>query len=142
MTYAPRATCSGHEGVVSAIKYNADGSLLASSSADRTARIWSAGTADPGVLKQTCSGHEHGISDVCWHPQQPYIATASDDKSLGLWDLESGTRIRSFQGHTHFVFCCKFHNLGSILVRFHKLGERVVRRVCSVSASSVAPTTP
>lgn len=117
MTYAPRATCSGHEAIVSAIKYNSDGSFIASSSADRTARVWSAGSSEPGVLKQTCSGHEHGISDVCWHPHQPYIATASDDKSLGLWDLESGARIRSFHGHTHFVFCCKFHNLGSILVR-------------------------
>jgi COMPASS component SWD3 len=113
----PTATCEGHEAVVSAIRYREDGNLIATSSADCTARVWTAGKTGPGELRQTLSGHDCGISDVCWHPNQAYVATASDDKMLGLWDLESGKRIRSFQGHTHFVFCCKFHTIGSILVR-------------------------
>jgi COMPASS component SWD3 len=116
MGHAPTGTCEGHEGVVSAIRYSEDGSLIATSSADCTARVWTAGRKGTGQLRQTFTGHDCGISDICWHPNQPYLATASDDKSLGLWDLESGERIQSFQGHTHFVFCCKFHTLGSVLV--------------------------
>ena len=106
----------GHESVVSAVRFSPHGDMLASCSADRTARVWNI-ESGASALQHTFEGHANGISDVCWHPVQPYIATASDDLSLRLWDLHTGQRLRTFQGHSHFVFCCRFHSHGSILVR-------------------------
>jgi COMPASS component SWD3 len=119
MTFKPTATCTGHEGTVAAVKFSNEGSMIASCSADRTCRVWNISANSPEA-RQTLAGHENGVSDVCWHPSEPYVATASDDLTLGLWDVTTGQRLRTFRGHTHFAFCCKFHNFGSILVRFHQ----------------------
>ena len=116
MTVPQPVQCVGHESTVSTVQFDTSGQLIATCSADATARVWN--WRDEGQqAQQTLTGHEAGVSDICWHPREPYVATASDDLTLGIWDVGTGKRLRTFKGHTHYVFCCKFHQLGSVLVR-------------------------
>lgn len=107
-------TLLGHTSLVSRVAFSDQGGLLASASSDCTGRIWKLDSATP--LSQELKGHSYGVSDICWHPDQRYAATAADDMSLALWDVGSGTKLRDFKGHTHFVYCCKIHPHGSVLV--------------------------
>lgn len=109
-------TLVGHTSLVSRLEFNDQGTLVASSSSDCTGRIWRLDSAE--LISQELKGHKHGISDICWHPDQGHVATAADDMTLALWDVGSGKKMREFKGHTHFVYCCKFHPHGGVLVRY------------------------
>ena len=105
---------SPHEQVISRISFCPDGELLATCSADATARIWG---ASDGTEKNILQGHHAGISDIAWHPNQPCVATASDDLSARVWDAEAGKCLRELRGHSHFLYCCQFNTYGNVLVR-------------------------
>lgn len=128
-------TLVGHTSLVSRLAYSDQGTLLASSSSDCTGRIWRLDSAEP--ISQALKGHKHGISDICWHPDQGHVATAADDMTLALWDVGSGKKLREFKGHTHFVYCCKIHPHGSVLVRYGLCTARLWG--CSASIQMQAP---
>ncbi|MGD1804732.1 AAA-like domain-containing protein [Dapis sp. BLCC M126] len=74
-----------HDAVVWQVTYNADGTLLASSSADGTAKIW---RSQDGTLVATLQGHEKGVFGIDFSPDRPLIATSGVDKTVRLWNLE------------------------------------------------------
>ena len=57
-----------------------------------------------------------GISDVCWDSRSKYLCSASDDRTLKLWEAATGECLRTLEGHTNYVFCCKFNPDGNMLV--------------------------
>uniref|UniRef100_A0A6S8VLB2 WDR5-like beta-propeller domain-containing protein n=1 Tax=Ditylum brightwellii TaxID=49249 RepID=A0A6S8VLB2_9STRA len=107
--------------------------LLASASADGTAKIWELthtmldrvskwyGAPNAPSNKNlipiaTLVGHARGINDVCWSRTAEYVATASDDKTLRLWDVQTSDALVEFRGHTNFVFSCNFNPQSNLLV--------------------------
>src|SRR5690606_28187695 len=61
-----------------------DGKYLASSGADRTARIW-----DPsGKLLVTLPSHTNWVSNVAFSADGKQLATASHDRTVKIWSLE------------------------------------------------------
>jgi COMPASS component SWD3 len=85
--YRPRLLLRGHTGPVSQVLISPNGSYIASSSADGTARIWDAAT---GSHLNTLVGHMAGVNCVAWSPDSMTLATGSDDKSIRLWDRITG----------------------------------------------------
>lgn len=83
----------GHKGIVTCLAWNADGSRLASASADHTVRVWSTRSLDqssPSSLE--LRGHSKSIEKIAWNPQDPNeLASLSADKTLKIWDLRTGT---------------------------------------------------
>jgi len=111
-----RATCSGHTNAVASVRFNPQGTLVASVSADCTLKLWRSATGEAAGPSSTANQHKAGINDVCWNPSGNYVATASDDLSAKIWDVESGKCLSTVQGHTNYVFCCHFNPNGQILV--------------------------
>jgi len=74
-----------------------DGRMLASSSWDKTVRIWD---INSGKLLLTLKGHEDPIC-VAWSPDNQVIASGDyKDGTIRLWNLESGELLRILKGHT------------------------------------------
>ncbi|MGI5498612.1 helix-turn-helix domain-containing protein [Lentzea sp. CA-135723] len=78
-TGEPR-TLTGHTDVVRGLAFSPDG-RLASTSVDRTARVWDLARPDPLVL----TGHTAGVVGAAFAGSA--LATASDDHTVRLWDL-------------------------------------------------------
>lgn len=78
-------TGEGHNDWLSAVKFNPQGTGLATSSGDGSVKIWD-------LLKTTCSNtlydHQQPVWDVAWHWMGSVLASASMDHTIKLWQPE------------------------------------------------------
>jgi len=52
--------------------------------------------------------HANSVSSVCFSPDGKRVLSGSCDNKLVLWDVESGKRLRTFEGHTEGVTSVSF----------------------------------
>src|SRR5687768_1587380 len=90
----------GHDGSVTDLAYIPNGSMLASTSHDKTIKIW-----DPqaGNEIRTLTGHTDGVRAVAFSPDGKVLASCSVDKTIRLWDASSFELVRTLEGHTDAV---------------------------------------
>ena len=112
------APLTGHKGWVTALAWEplhavaaaADGAglpprceLLASSSKDKTVRVWNTRT---GRLQFSLAGHTDSVEAVRWGGQG-LVYTASRDRQVLVWAVEDdrsrGKVVRSLAGHAHRI---------------------------------------
>ena len=103
--------CHGHTGVILGLAVSPDGTLVATASKDRTARVWDVAT---GACVAECVGHTESVTAAAWPARaahfmhaspvpaaatgagaaavlgtQAWLATASKDRTIKLWALGS-----------------------------------------------------
>ncbi|MEO1517503.1 MAG: WD40 repeat domain-containing protein [Bacteroidota bacterium] len=101
-----------HDHLVNQCTFSPDGKLLASSSSDYTARIWSV----PDMkLQCILSGHTDDVEGLSFHPTKNWIATSSRDASIRIYDL-NGQHIRTLEGHEDDVISVEWMKGRDILV--------------------------
>jgi WD40 repeat protein len=83
-------TMKGHTRDITSITWSPDGTRLASSSLDRTVRIWNAQT---GSQTHKLTGHTRRIFTVKWSPDNTRLASASLDKTIRIWDAKTGAQM-------------------------------------------------
>lgn len=88
---------SGHGGVVEAIAWSPDGSLIATVSNDHSVRVWD---VDNRHLVHVLRGHTGAVVAVAFTPDSRMLVTGARDKTVRLWDLRSGVLARTFTHHT------------------------------------------
>ena len=66
------------------VGYNADGTILATTSSDGTARLWN---ARDGAAMATLAGHESWVTIAAWGPESAYLVTGSIDDQVGTKSL-------------------------------------------------------
>ena len=103
----------GHTSYVTAVAFSPDGSLLATSSGDRTVRLWDTGI---GTSPRILSGHREGVSGIAFSPGGSPLASVSGDRTVRLWDPWSGAPLRAADsGHPAYVTRVAFSPDGCLL---------------------------
>jgi WD40 repeat protein len=98
-----------------------DGSL-ATASADRKIKLWSA----DGKEEATLEGHKDWVSDVCFSTDGHTLASASHDRTARLWDRKEKKETASLGPHTSTCWSVTFSPDGTQLaVGTHNSGVRL-----------------
>jgi WD40 repeat protein/serine/threonine protein kinase len=93
----------GHKERITGVCFSPDGERLASSSEDKTVKIWD---VRRGEVLLTLRGHTEDVSCVCFSPDGRFLASGSASfphKSTPgevlLWDARDGKKLHTLQGH-------------------------------------------
>jgi hypothetical protein len=106
------ATLDGHTGGVTSCAFSPNGSLLATTSDDKTVLLWQM----PGATCQrVLVGHTGGVWGCAFSPDGSLLATTSDDKTVRLWQISDATCQAVLYGHTGWVQHCSFSADGALL---------------------------
>jgi WD40 repeat protein len=103
---------SGHGRSVSAVAFSPDGMTLASSSSDRSIKLWEVAS---GREIRSLTGHDRGVTSVAFSADGKTLASGSEDESIKLWDVASGHELRSLNGHGDAVLSVSFSPDGKTL---------------------------
>ncbi|MFH9402214.1 WD40 repeat domain-containing protein [Streptomyces sp. NPDC017638] len=111
---------SGHTDIVASAVYSPDGRTLATTSYDRTVRLWDIrDTTRPAPLGRPLTGHTDAVGAAAFSPDGRVLATGSADRTIRLWDLTDRSRPTSARppltGHEEAVNSLAFSPDGHTL---------------------------
>ena len=89
-----------------------NGQLLASSSDDRTIKLWD---LKRGECLSTLWGHQGWVQSLAASPDGNLLASGSHDQTIKLWEWRSGECLQTLEGHLHRVKSVAFSPQGSLL---------------------------
>ncbi|MEG4533588.1 WD40 domain-containing protein [Microcoleus sp. D2_18a_D3] len=105
-----RNRLEGHGDVVWGLSFSPDGETIASSSVDKTVKLW----RRDGSLLATLKDHTNSVSCVAFSPDNKTIASASLDKTVKIWQTD-GNLLATFKGHTNSVTSVAFSSDGQTI---------------------------
>ena len=83
-----------HDAVITGLAASPDGQWLATSSSDKTVRVWD---AQSGARVATLEGHGAPTWSPAFRPGSPQLASMGSDGSVRLWDWRQATELRRFE---------------------------------------------
>jgi eukaryotic-like serine/threonine-protein kinase len=100
------AVCIDHPGDIRSLTFSPDGTRLASTSGDRTARLWDSAT---GALLGTCRGHTDKLLSASFSADGARLATTSSDGTVRQWDAATGREVETpYDRHTGEVIAAAY----------------------------------
>lgn len=108
----------GHSNEINSVCWSPDGRLVASSSDDATAKVWS---VDKGLLHDM-RGHVKEVFSACWTVMSagttnavPLLCTASFDGTVKVWSPESGNLVHNLKRSMQPCYSIAANPEGTIL---------------------------
>ncbi|GJC77672.1 vegetative incompatibility protein HET-E-1 [Colletotrichum liriopes] len=89
-------TLEGHKRSVSSVAFSRNNAHLASTSWDKTVKIWDTAT---GQCLQTLKGHRKTVSSADFAGDSTQLASASYDYTVKVWDIATGQCLQTLRGH-------------------------------------------
>lgn len=84
--FEPLHAIPAHRANIYGIAFNADATLCATASRDKSVKLWDAGAFDPvDRLELKQGGHTHSVNAVLWCPDGRLLS-AGDDRTVRLWE--------------------------------------------------------
>lgn len=93
--------------------FSPDGTMVVTTSADTTARVWWVST---GELRYVLRDHTDAVWVATFSPDSRILATGSNDNLIHLWDMSNGELIRTLSGHQGQVRGLAFSPDGTLLL--------------------------
>lgn len=115
-----------YEDRVDSVEISSDGQLVASTSSDKTVRLWEVAT---GRCKEILHGHADRVTAAVFSLSGKLLASASYDRTIKVWDVRNGICIRTFEGHADTVTDVSFSPEGMTIVAASK--DCTVRLWCA-----------
>ena len=94
---------SGHKAAVLGIDISRDSKFIASTSVDKTIKVWRRDGTEIATLKD----HQGIVRSVKFSPDGQFIASGSDDGTVKLWQ-RNGILLKTFQGHSAGIWTVAF----------------------------------
>ncbi len=101
-----------HKDPVYSVIFNPDGSIIASGSADKSAKLWN---ADSGKQIRALMRHPYPILCVAFSPDSNILASGSEAGNITFWDINYKERIRTLKEHEERVQSIRFSPDGASL---------------------------
>lgn len=102
-------TLEGHDAPVTHLSWRPSGprdfGIIATSSADNTAKLWESGS---GKKLETLVNHSGWVLGTSFTSDGEVLATSSWDRSICLWNAQTAKLSGTFQGHSSGVWTCAF----------------------------------
>jgi WD40 repeat protein len=84
----------GHSDRVTDVAVSADNTIIASSSADGTVRVWDIAE---GAELYVLQGHKGIVNSVAFSPDGSILASGGDDRIVRIWDMKTGEEIQEIK---------------------------------------------
>eukprot|EP00357_Protocruzia_adherens_P011839 CAMPEP_0115014560 /NCGR_PEP_ID=MMETSP0216-20121206/26165_1 /TAXON_ID=223996 /ORGANISM="Protocruzia adherens, Strain Boccale" /LENGTH=471 /DNA_ID=CAMNT_0002384351 /DNA_START=129 /DNA_END=1544 /DNA_ORIENTATION=+ len=95
----------GHKDRVNKVEFHPMGRYLASSSYDRTWRLWDVETRQELLCQD---GHGLGVYGMGFHPDGSLLVSGDQSGIAFIWDLRSGKSLMTMQAHASNILATKF----------------------------------
>jgi len=105
----PKLKLEAHQRYALKCKISPDSTLLVTTSADSTAKIWK--MSDFSLVRELHDAKQRWVWDVAFSSNSDYVITASSDNIARLWAVESGEVKREYSGHLKAITCLAFRDV-------------------------------
>ena len=101
-----------HPGWIKSICYSPDGMLIASSSTDKSIKIWD---ANKGCYTKSLLGHTDRVVSIDFGPTRNYLVSGSYDNTAKIWDVRTSKCIKTLKGHSDYITAAIISPFGSFV---------------------------
>ncbi|XP_041007559.1 transcriptional corepressor LEUNIG-like isoform X1 [Juglans microcarpa x Juglans regia] len=95
-SFAMKSSLEEHSQWITDVRFSASISRLATSSADKTVRVWD--TDNPGYSLRTFTGHSAAVMSLDFHPSKEDLICSCDDSEIRYWSVKNGSCAGIFKG--------------------------------------------